>query len=494
MRTRTLAGIMAGALATGGALGAAAAPNTVLRGDDALLGEWDEYEAQLNGQIDKQLGGPYGSPEEEMEAYLEWLETLPAGTESPRSPAPDAFNWDEAFILFDNYSFVGPSSQQWWASGCWLFSDVHALQVNSAYQAFLTGAYVAPPDNDMGIHLRPWVWWDCADLGVDPSVDGDVFDYGVTRWDHQQFGEHFGYAENCTDPVEPPGASGWAAKRTCGHCDRYRVEDPQDRPLWNDCSWVQSEHPTRVLAYRNEAAVSLDTSAFHLPDWEVGTVDYEGVLDLFADHIFNDGPLVVVLANNRVPTGINGVWTCSNSQQDAEYHLVTVVAYDKADPDYNGQRTVTIQDSTALGTKALYKYDFDAFVTPWQQDGCSMGWYSHYFPNKGAKAPFEMGRFDTTVADAPLRCDVDGDGVDGFIDPLNVDNCPEVYNPSQSGGCDACQPGASTADDADNDGVGDVCIYESTDCNIAGDSRVSLPVLATLAMLGFGAACARRRR
>jgi hypothetical protein len=415
------------------------------------------------------------SPEEELAAFREWLSSLPGEPVIlPKQPVPDAFSYDAVKVDGLTVSYVGPSSKQWWASGCWLFSEVHALQILSALKAQELG-YPAGTSTERGIWLRPWVWADCADLDLEPYKEGPIFHYyedeGVTRWDKGWI-EHFGFVENCIDPVEPPLATGWAAKRSCGICDRYRTIAPQDYTRWQqDCSWVQRQHPANVLLYGSNPRDRTDLSAFTQdPNWPSNPVDYGALMDYFASIIYHHGPMIVSFTNSRVPSTDNAaVWTCTNDAQTPVTHLITVIGYDKSDPSYGNRRTIVIQESDRLGVKSLYKFDFDEFVKPWQQDGCSLGWESYYYPD-GAKAPHELplGQRVPMQSRPTLRCDLDGDGIDGFTEgfPLLVDNCPEVANPQQEDrdhdtvgdACDNCPRLANPfQEDSDADGLGNAC-------------------------------------
>ncbi len=135
-------------------------------------------------------------------------------------------------------------------------------------------------------------------------------------------------------------------------------------------------------------------------------------------------------------------------------------------------------------------------LIPWQVDGCAMGWVNHHFPD-GALDPYELTRYAPPVVDPPLRCDVDGDGVDGFGLGLQVDNCPEVYNTDDSD-CELCEPGATPADDFDPvDGVGDVCMFEnlgSCECYQATSQLQSYHWAHLLGLLGLAAFVICRRR
>jgi hypothetical protein len=470
-RSAVLAATSAATLSLG--LAAAAA-------DHGPLTEWEALELS-------ELSSTPG----EMEDYEDWHATLERGRLGAKINPPTRHDWGDVTINNVSYDFIGPSSRQA-GSGCWLYSDVHMLQINAAYNAFHAG-YTPDPSGDLGIWLNPLSWWDCADLGTGAQNLGEVFDYTADRWRHQGWGEHYGYVENCIDPVVS-GAQGWPTPETCGVCDRYRdIVDPDERPLWSDCSWIQGAHPDDELLFRHEPAMAVDLSAAVDPT-QVPAVDFDEFLQIFGEILYLHGPINVTTYNLWSHTGINDVWTCNNPDGHAVNHHVAVVAYDMADPDYNGQPTITIQNSGTHGTKNLYKLDFEAFVTPTANGGCGLGWTSHYFPTFGAKTPYPLSRTNPPVTDPPLRCDLDGDLVDGFEDVFLVDNCPEVYNPTQSGGCDACQPGASPADDADGDGVGDVCLWDTTptDCDLAGDGTVSLPrALALIALSGL--AVLRRR-
>ncbi|MDY0004413.1 MAG: thrombospondin type 3 repeat-containing protein, partial [Polyangia bacterium] len=94
--------------------------------------------------------------------------------------------------------------------------------------------------------------------------------------------------------------------------------------------------------------------------------------------------------------------------------------------------------------------------------------YYHDGNPSGVKPPFPIpvGGMPPDPGVRPLRCDIDGDGVDGFSSNFTVDNCPTLANPAQldydgdgaGDGCDNCPNDRNPSQsDYDGDGFGDVC-------------------------------------
>lgn len=411
----------------------------------------------------------------ELRRYHAWIATLPGlPVIIPKSPRPTAFTWDNATDPDTGiaHSYVGLSHLQYDGT-CWLSADVHATQVLNTWQAPTYG-FTVPSQFDLGIQLNPASWLECADQ-CDNSPAGTCADvrtiadyplyvqdgFTVMRWNNQGWTENFGYVERCVDPLTsnyaiPPKPIN---KRSCGICDRYRNVVPSALTNWSDCSWMQSQRPSTPLLYRSGGQDRLDMGA---------NPDADTIFNTVASVIYNYGPVVTDLdvallhSNPGIICG-DGLpsYECSSPGTFAG-HVMAVIGYNENDPVCG--RTITVQQSWQDGVKQLFTVDFATFVSVC---GGLRSNYTYYYPDL-ASEPFPLGPGmpPPNPSTPPLRCDVDGDGVDGYANGYLVDNCPNIQNHGQldfdqdgvGNDCDNCQQMANPSQlDTDGDGLGDLC-------------------------------------
>ena len=413
--------------------------------------------------------------DEELIRYHARIATLPGlPVIIPKSPRPAAFTWDNATDPDTGiaHSYVGLSHDQYDGT-CWLSADVNATQVLNAWQAPTYG-FTVPSQFDLGIQLNPASWLECADR-CDNSLAGTcddgrtLADYpmytqdgiAVMRWNNQGWTENFGYVERCVDPLTsnyaiPPKPIN---KRSCGICDRYRNVVPSALTNWSDCSWMQSQRPSMPLLYRSGGQDRLDMGV---------NPDDDTIFNTIASVIYHYGPVVTDLDVGYLKS-VTGVtcddglpsWECRGPDNNGG-HVMAVIGYNENDSVCG--RTITVQQSWADGIKQLFTVDFATFVSVC---GGLQSNFTYYYPDL-ANEPFPLGPGmpPPNPSTPPLRCDVDGDGVDGNANGYLVDNCPNIPNAGQldfdqdgvGDDCDNCQQMANSSQlDTDGDGLGDLC-------------------------------------